>query len=655
MKNILRTVLFLLFLPLPLSAQEAFAPDSVALMQDLQKVVVTVPSEPEQPAAPKIDEQKEKIYSLHQADESYTLGPNDVLDIRVQSHPELSGAYPLNAEGKIQYEFVGDVALGGMTKNAAVESLKKALKEYVVDPKVYLKIAEYNSKAVYVLGQVTNPGKYFMRSEKIPVMEAVIEAGMPLTGSGMHRTRLITPSANGEGTIKIVDLNALLQKGDLSNNIEMRSGDQLYVPSTQEVLEEMQAKNVTNTASGQLENLTLDPEKVLYALGPEDVVQVTVQKHPEVSGTFAVNGEGKIQMGMVGDIEVKGLSKTQLEEKITRLISSYIDNPSVNVAIIDYRSKYFYVIGQVTKPGKYYMRSEGIPVMDAIIEAGMPLSGSAMHRARLITPSKTGESVIKIVDLNALLQKGDLTNNLQMRSGDQLYIPSTQEEMDEIQAKNEEALAAAQIEKIRTDTEAVLYTLGPEDVIEVTVHKHPEVSGVFPVNMEGKIQLGMVGDVEVSGLSKRQLEEKITQLVSSYVDNPSVNVAIKEYRSKVYYVIGEVGAPGKYYMRSESMTVREAVVEAGLPTLAAAMRKCRLITPAKDGKAITQNVDLYSVLYGGDLDKNPEMRPGDFLYVPSTVMAKVIRVVAPVAEPVTSAAAAQSGVGVIGTNPLPNR
>jgi polysaccharide export outer membrane protein len=168
--------------------------------------------------------------------------------------------------------------------------------------------------------------------------------------------------------------------------------------------------------------------------------------------------------------------------------------------------------------------------------------------------------------------------------------------------------------------------------------------------------MDMVGDVEVTGLSKKELEEKIGKLISGYVDNPDISVTILEYRSKVYYVIGEVGRPGKFFMRSDGIPVREAVVEAGLPTLAAAMRKCRLITPGKNGKVLTKGVDLYTVLYGGNLDKNLEMHPGDFLYVPSTVMAKVLRVIAPVAEPVASAASAQTGLNnALGPSPMPKR
>ena len=190
----------------------------------------------------------------------------------------------------------------------------------------------------------------------------------------------------------------------------------------------------------------------------------------------------------------------------------------------------------------------------------------------------------------------------------------------------------------------VKYTLGPEDVIEIAVLRHPEFSGQYPINLEGKIQYKFVGDIEVNGLTKKELEKKIAYIVSKYIINPEVNVTILEYKSKVIYVIGEVVRPGKYYMRSETIPVREAVVTAGLPSLTAAMRKCRLITPSEDGKPKTKYVNLFSLLYEGNLKENVDMRPGDVLYVPATVMAKVMRVIRPVSEPVTDAASTKGAV-----------
>lgn len=132
--------------------------------------------------------------------------------------------------------------------------------------------------------------------------------------------------------------------------------------------------------------------------------------------------------------------------------------------------------------------------------------------------------------------------------------------------------------------------------------------------------------------------------------NPEVTVTILEYRSKYYFVIGEVAHPGKIYMRSETTTVRDAIIESGLPTIAAAMRKCVLITPDAR-KPRKKSVNVYAILYAGDLAKNLEMKSGDTLYVPSTVMAKVFRTISPITEPIVAAADAQTGMNTLNTRP----
>lgn len=194
------------------------------------------------------------------------------------------------------------------------------------------------------------------------------------------------------------------------------------------------------------------------------------------------------------------------------------------------------------------------------------------------------------------------------------------------------------------------YTLGPEDVVEITVMRHPEFSGIYPVNLEGKLQYKFVGDIDVTGLTKKELEDKIKGVISAFVISPEVNVTVVEYKSKVIYVLGEVAQPGKYYMRSETIPIREAIVQAGLPLQSAAMRKCRIITPDKNGKVKTRNVNLYEVLYGGNLRLNLEMHPGDVLYVPCTVMAKLIRVINPVTSTVAGAATGPEGAATVKTS-----
>ncbi len=189
-----------------------------------------------------------------------------------------------------------------------------------------------------------------------------------------------------------------------------------------------------------------------------------------------------------------------------------------------------------------------------------------------------------------------------------------------------------------TVEESSRYTLGPTDVIEVKVERHPEVSGQFVINNEGKIQYEFVGDLKVEGLTKDQTKLFIEEKLSDYIIEPDVLVKIAGYNSKIVFVVGEVGKPGKIFMQGDTITVREALLQAGLPLLSAATQKTRLITPSADGKPGLKKVDVNKLLYEGDLRENLVMKPGDTLYLPPTIWAKALRVIQPVAAPIGTAA-----------------
>ena len=184
------------------------------------------------------------------------------------------------------------------------------------------------------------------------------------------------------------------------------------------------------------------------------------------------------------------------------------------------------------------------------------------------------------------------------------------------------------------------YTFGVADVLEIMVLRHPEVSGQYVINSEGAIQYEFVGDVKVDGLTKEEVKKFIAEKLSTYIISPDVMIKIIGYNSKVVYVIGEVANPGKIFMRGDTITVREALLEAGLPLLSAAGKRSRLITPSKDGSAEQKKVNVEALLYEGDLREDLMMKPGDTLYIPATVMAKAMRVISPVAQPIGTAAGA---------------
>ncbi len=107
----------------------------------------------------------------------------------------------------------------------------------------------------------------------------------------------------------------------------------------------------------------------LYRLGPGDKLHLTVFNETDLSGDFAVDGQGFVRLPLIGQVPAAGLTTFALEARIADAFvnGGFLVNPRVSVEITSYRP--FYIIGEVAKPGEYaYVNSMSAP--NAIALAG---------------------------------------------------------------------------------------------------------------------------------------------------------------------------------------------------------------------------------------------------------------------------------------------
>lgn len=112
-----------------------------------------------------------------------------------------------------------------------------------------------------------------------------------------------------------------------------------------------------------------------YTLGAGDRVAVTVFRHDDLSGEFAVDGGGRITLPLIGQVLVLGLTAREVEKAIVRRLQpDYLKHPRVSVQVLTYRP--FYIIGEVKQPGSYPYVA-GLTVVQAVA-----LAGGYTYRAR---------------------------------------------------------------------------------------------------------------------------------------------------------------------------------------------------------------------------------------------------------------------------------
>ena len=96
-----------------------------------------------------------------------------------------------------------------------------------------------------------------------------------------------------------------------------------------------------------------------YIVGEGDVLKVLVYDNDDLTTTVRVSGEDMITIPLIGPVNVKGLSISQIEDKIKNLLANgYLVDPHVSIFIEDFRSRNVTVLGQVSKPGLYELREE---------------------------------------------------------------------------------------------------------------------------------------------------------------------------------------------------------------------------------------------------------------------------------------------------------
>ena len=161
----------------------------------------------------------------------YTLGRDDVIHIEIRDQPEFSGDFIVGFDGRIQYNYLGDVPIAGMTKYEVQQVLEKLLQQYVRVPVVTVTIVQYNSKVVYVIGEVNRPGKYIMRGDTIKLREAILAAGLPTHHAALSRTHVIKPDLENP-LVRKINLKRILYKGKLAQDVDLYPGEIIVVPST---------------------------------------------------------------------------------------------------------------------------------------------------------------------------------------------------------------------------------------------------------------------------------------------------------------------------------------------------------------------------------------------------------------------------------------
>ncbi|MBR1976445.1 MAG: polysaccharide export protein [Phascolarctobacterium sp.] len=161
------------------------------------------------------------------AQEEYRIHTGDNLGIKVLRYAEFDAetGYLVRTDGKITVPLLGDVLVKNMTPSELANTLTIQLKEYLVEPEVFVSVITEGTTRVYLLGEIANPGLYELDKSRT-VLDAISAAGSWTSKTAKKRIYLIRKGKDEE-PIKI-NLKKMLETGNMEQNYELNEGDVLY-------------------------------------------------------------------------------------------------------------------------------------------------------------------------------------------------------------------------------------------------------------------------------------------------------------------------------------------------------------------------------------------------------------------------------------------
>jgi len=156
-------------------------------------------------------------------------------------------------------------------------------------------------------------------------------------------------------------------------------------------------------------------------IGPRDFIEVKVFQDPNLYTKMTVTDDGRINMPLIGKVDVSGLTPSEVEARIKGLLEKYINNPDVSVTVLEAGSKPISVIGAVMHPGRIGITGN-ISLIQAITQAGGLASGYG-RTLYVLRTAANGLTEQIAIDIDDLMVNGNPDLNLPLRANDVINVP----------------------------------------------------------------------------------------------------------------------------------------------------------------------------------------------------------------------------------------
>lgn len=322
--------------------------------------------------------------------DAYTLNPGDTIEIFVLGDTDLSRSVTIKPDGMIALPLVGEIKASGRTTSQLAAQLVNLYQKYLKAPSITVTVREFGGR-IYILGQVSRPGEYQLRSGG-GIFELLASAGGPTNRADLAKATIIRDKSEA---IQLNLIEALSK--NTSPDVKLKPGDVLFLPETDPrvtVLGQVNRPGAYDVVAGQRIS-----ELVAAAGGVTP--RAALQKAFVMRGSeqFAVD----LKQILAGNLE----ANVGLQPRDTLIVPESQDRVAV--------------WGGVFKPGVYEF-TEGLKVIEAIATAGGQIESANLNDVYIIR-IEAGKTTRFTVNVNKALVGEDLSQNILLRPGDIVFVP----------------------------------------------------------------------------------------------------------------------------------------------------------------------------------------------------------------------------------------
>jgi len=493
------------------------------------------------------------------------LSVGDVVVVNVLLEDDLTGSYKIGSEGTINLMYIGRIMAAGLTTDQLAEDITNQLRRYIKRPVVQVTIdAEASVRRLYVSGQVAEPG-----AVTVPfggtVAGAVLAAGVTPQSdlSGVRLTRM------GEQTT-ILDLSGIRDGEQMGQPLLARDGDLVHVPKL---------RGMEFSVYG------LVAEPGVKPLDPAEADDLDVMRALSAAGGHleGANLAEALLVHQGGQTEKVDLSALLLQGD-----ASQNKKMRPGDALILRAADRITVAGEVTEPTSF-LAPQPVKVLEAVARAKGVTALADLKGAQVLR----AEGPLT-VDLEALLWRGDLSQNVLVRPGESLIVPTR--EADQVLV----------VGAVTQPTAMDVYRARDRSIVRLVQTALPK-----PTADLRRVVVNRVGAPAPIVVDVKSIMEE-GNLQANMDAMPGDMIFVPE-RKKVY-AIGAFTQPAVYAL-GDDMTLVELVGMAGSFRQDALPSKMRLLRPSPGGTQVT-NIDFRRIEQGqagGDMP----LQEGDIVYVPS--------------------------------------